>query len=493
MSFRITSNMMRNTYQYNLMNSTNNLNNSMEKVQTQRNFNSYAEDPASATLAFRLRREYFQTSSQIANSKDVYSKFNTGWNNIQGMLKDLINPMDKVSIIRGDSDTSGESRTALAQILRESSESMIQGFNQQLGGHFIFAGNDGLNAPFTWKDGNLYYRGIDVNSGGMKPPTAPEPTWIEDVRTAAEAAGTWSNAAEDWYNYYTHQTDKLPPSAEPSWLTDYANLDGQITDEEQAWIDYYRHETTEPPTAEKPKWANSAPDKYGIPEDMPQFSDDEMQTKWIAYYTDQANYAKLKEMSEEEMYIDLGMGAAEKGANNPLRGTYFNSALSGLNFLDYGIDEDGDPKNFAVLLNELADVFDNWNENGQKYVPDEYLELTGEELKQLMEDKPEVAEEINAYNDAAREKAFRLMDKLKEAQETLTAANVELDARSSFLQTNLSQLQTQATDLNTQILDVEQVDMAAAITEMSWDQYCYSAALKIGNQLLSQSLIDYMN
>ena len=39
---------------------------------------------------------------------------------------------------------------------------------------------------------------------------------------------------------------------------------------------------------------------------------------------------------------------------------------------------------------------------------------------------------------------------------------------------------------------MEQVDLAEAITDFSWEQYCYNAALKIGNQLLSQSLIDYM-
>ena len=34
--------------------------------------------------------------------------------------------------------------------------------------------------------------------------------------------------------------------------------------------------------------------------------------------------------------------------------------------------------------------------------------------------------------------------------------------------------------------------LAEAISGFSWDMYCYNAALKIGNQLLSQSLIDYM-
>ena len=162
MGFRITTNMMMNTYRYNLQNSNKKLSDARDLVLTHRNFNSYAEDPASATQAFRLRREWYQTQNQITNTKDVYSKFNTAHHNVQGMLDDLINPMDKISIIRGENDTSGESRTALAQILRESAESMIQGFNQQLGDQFIFAGNDGLNVPFSWKGETLYYRGIDV-------------------------------------------------------------------------------------------------------------------------------------------------------------------------------------------------------------------------------------------------------------------------------------------------------------------------------------------
>ena len=75
MGFRITTNMMMNTYRYNLQNSTKKRADSSDKVLTQRNFNSYAEDPAAATQAFRLRRDYYQTNNQITNTKDVYSKF----------------------------------------------------------------------------------------------------------------------------------------------------------------------------------------------------------------------------------------------------------------------------------------------------------------------------------------------------------------------------------------------------------------------------------
>ena len=378
MGFRITTNMMVNTYKYNLMNNTNKLADARDKVLTQRNFNSYAEDPSGATQAFRLRRDWYQTSSQLDNANSVYSKFNTAWHNMGGIIKDLSDTNGRVSAIRGTNGTAGESRTALAKVLRETGDSIIQAMNQKVGDQFIFAGNDGLNVPFSWgedPDGNkiLLYRGINVNSKN--------------------------------------------------------------------------------------------------PEDQ----------------------QRLKEMTQEEINIDLGMGLKEDDNAVLINGSAFNAALCGLDFMNYGVDEDGDPKNLALIMRELADVFDGWRENGQKYMPEKYRDMSADEIKQIMEaDGPE-AKEINAYHAEMEEKANRLMDKLNAAQEHTTEKYVELDASASFLQSEQGILSSQKTDLNTQILEVEQIDLADAITRMSYDQMCYNAALKIGTQLLSQSLVDYMN
>ena len=183
MGFRITTNMMVNTYKYNLMNNTNKLADARDKVLTQRNFNSYAEDPTGATKAFRLRRDWYQTNSQLTNTTDTYNKFHTAWTNIQGILKDLENPLAKMASINGTTGTAGESRRALAQVLRETGNSVIQSMNQNIGTHFVFAGDDGLNVPFSWsEDGNtLYYRGVNVNAGKVEKPLAPEPTWLADA------------------------------------------------------------------------------------------------------------------------------------------------------------------------------------------------------------------------------------------------------------------------------------------------------------------------
>lgn len=408
MGFRITTNMMMSTYRFNLMNSTNRLSGSVEKVQTQRNFNSYAEDPAAASQAFRLRRQWCQTSSQLANTDATYSKFHTAWTNLGGVIKDLSDANGRVSAIRGQNGPTAEGRKALALVLRETADSVVQSMNQKVGEQFIFAGNDGLNVPFSWNDDHtvLYYRGINVSAGRVpEPDTATNP---------------------------------------------------------------------------KPGWADNALDpKTFLPKDMNDPPRDDNEAKWVEYFKDQADVKKLEVMSKEQLNLDLGMGLKEDGNGNLINGSAFDSALRGISFLNYGVDkETGDSNCLPMVMQELADVFQAWDEDidPQGYNP----ELAGPSAKGLS------ASELQA-------KADRLLDKLNAAQEHTTEKYVELDAKSAFLKANSSRLSTEVTNLNEQVLDVEQINLADAITQLSWDQMCYNAALKIGTQLLSQSLIDYMN
>ena len=438
MGFRITTNMMMNTYRYNLQGSTKKLSDARDMVLTQRSFNSYADDPAAATQEFRLRRDFYSTYSQLNNTKNVYSKYNTAWNNLQGIKTKLIDGTAIESVMRGTNDTTGEARRGLATTLRETSESLIYALNQKLGDQFIFAGNDGLNVPFEWKGEDLLYRGINVRAGSLvdKPETA-DPGLLDRVSDKAnkQAAvpSTWTDDDEAWYNYLSGAQGAKAPEAgtRPDWVNDLMKEKG-TTDGEKAWLSYYK---------------------------------------------DKDDYMKLKEMSGEELYIDLGMGVAEKSPNNPVNGSYFNGALCGIDFIDFGVDEDGDPKNLALLMREFADIFQAWDENmdPQGYNPD----LAGPSAQGLTKEELE-------------EKAWRLLDKFKDSREHCVEKWDELDAQAVFLVTNQERLETLLTDTNTQILDVSQVDLADAITSFSWQQYCYNAALKIGNQLLSQSLIDYM-
>ena len=315
-----------------------------------------------------------------------------------------------MSAIRGNSDTAGESRSALALVLRETADSVVESMNQKVGEQFIFAGNDGLNVPFTWNKDHtkLYYRGVNVSAGGVEKPTTPEPAWGAIDTTK----GTY------------------------------------------------------------------------LPENMPSSSADPDEQAWIDYYRDQADVKKLEIMSKEELPLDMGMGMKEIDGKL-VNGSAFDSALRGICFLNSGVDvKTGDSLSLPMVMRELADVFQAWDEDTepQGYNP----ALAGPSAVDPKTGQPLSAAELEA-------KAERLMDRLNAAQKHTTEKYVELDAKAAFLKSNSDRLSTEVTNLNEQVLDVEQINLADAITQLSWDQMCYNAALKIGTQLLSQSLIDYMN
>ena len=61
---RATTGGVMKTYRSNLMNSFINMNASRNTVLSQRTFNSFAEDPAAAAKAFRLRKSRMMVESQ---------------------------------------------------------------------------------------------------------------------------------------------------------------------------------------------------------------------------------------------------------------------------------------------------------------------------------------------------------------------------------------------------------------------------------------------
>ena len=68
----------------------------------------------------------------------------------------------------------------------------------------------------------------------------------------------------------------------------------------------------------------------------------------------------------------------------------------------------------------------------------------------------------------------------------------EMDTKSSFLRDNTDFLTDTADSMSQQFMALEDADPAAAISGYMFARYCYDAALKVGNSILSQSLMDYM-
>ncbi|MBQ9493770.1 MAG: hypothetical protein IJR54_08575 [Oscillibacter sp.] len=348
MAFRVTTNGLMRSYRTNLTKINGKVYDTMERVQTTRNFSSSAEDPAAASKAFQLRRSFWRAQDHIDNTKYLLNKYQMGWTSSGAIVNgDGNSPsLDGIaSSLAAISDTAASSRPILGGELISKSESMVMCMNVRYNEEFVFAGIDGMNVPFEWgENGELLYRGVDVSA----------------------AEGT-----ED--------------------------------------------------------------------------------------------YEKLQKLATETGYVDVGIGMQEDENGKIVDSSAFNSAISGIEFLGYGLDEDGDPKNIAVLMNELGNIFQDCDRD------------TGE------------------YADSAdKERAEVLTRKLRDAINHVQEQHVKLSSQSEYLQINLTHLEETQFTLNTEISELEQMDPALSVTEMFWAQYCYQAALKIGNELVSQTLFDYL-
>lgn len=178
------------------------------------------------------------------------------------------------------------------------------------------------------------------------------------------------------------------------------------------------------------------------------------------------NVDALKYMSEDEKkYVDIGLGLKEDENGKVIGTSAFDSSLQGINFMGYGVDKDGDPKNIVSLVSRMSQI--------------------------LKECDPDTGEFKNGEKDRAE--LTRLAEKFGAASNDLKAKHVELTSRSGFLHDNTKLLTNNSDTLNAQIMGIEKANPADAISNFSWAKLCYNTALKVGNSILSQSLMDYIN
>lgn len=475
MGMRVTTGMSMNLYRYNLQNSTANVNNSRNTVLTHRKFSSYGEAPAAATQAWRVRRAMYQTDIYTANNNDTYTRFNIAWATLGQAGHDLEDLDGRSSDIYAANDPTASGRSALGLVLRQTAESVAQTMNGAKSGEsFLFSGNDELNAAFSWDGDMLLYRGVPVNAGGVHEPTEdPVPDRWGDIDPETKLPSKFpvdtsrlDTVDRAWYDYYEAKAkaDKDPTLPQPKLPDTSLPLS---LDVEQANVEV--DDFGVPKIAYEIVKGGTYKNVNGTPTNANQ-----NEILWAARLVDQGNLEKLNRMSKEEVPIDLGMGMLEDDNGKLVDGTYFNRSLPGINMLGYGVDEDGDPKNACMILMRLGQIYENCHEVSGSYDKDD-SSGTSEKAK------------------AIREEATRLIDKLKASQSFVTGNYVEVTAKASYLDQNEDRLKLQGDYLAEQRAEIEDVDLADAISQFSWDYYCYSAALKVGTQLLSQSLIDYMS
>lgn len=434
---RATTGGVLRSYRSNLMNSFTTLNKARDTVLSQRLFNSYAEDPASAAKAFKLRKSRMATESQYNTCNDVYSKYQSAWSCLDSIDKLIdTDTGSSITTLKGTTlkmlnDPTGDAREQLSTALDQISETIVQMLNQTYNGNFIFAGADGHNVPFEVRSVNgqnkLFYRGVDVDAAVPDVLEGVSVTLNDDGTVVASAAGEdYISAGVSLVPYDVNDaTAEAPDNAlqkEDGSEYIYTDADGK--------------------------------QYYIVLEDR----DDVITKEDYDKAVDDAK--KLEYLVDEKYFVDIGLGFQENLNGKLIESSGFNASLIGLNFIGYGMDEDGDPKNIYSLVQRMKDIADA--ANAGSWTNEEYDEFYG------------------------------LVGKLEDASSEFKTAYTNMDAGTMKLKNSLGLLEDNFYALQEQYSDLEDVDMADAITSFVWAQYCYNAALKVGNSVLSESLMDYL-
>ncbi|MCI9229294.1 MAG: hypothetical protein HFG86_14960 [Dorea sp.] len=175
---------------------------------------------------------------------------------------------------------------------------------------------------------------------------------------------------------------------------------------------------------------------------------------------------RLEELSKDSSFVDLGFGLTlnsktsdASSAVNVDASSAFNISLPGINLVGFGEYTNADgtttPKNMLLLIGEIANTLEQ-----PDFDYDKYKDLLG---------------------------------KFDERRSDVLKHVTTLGTNTEFLTTTADRLQTNEINLTQQIDNVVNVDMAEAIMNFSWAQYAYNSALKVGNNILTPSFIDFMN
>ena len=516
---RATTSGVLNSYRTNLMQSFITQSTAMKNILKPRNFHSYADDTASASRAYQIRRSLQRTGAQLGSSQTLTYKFESAWAALEHVVNDIDNGQSDSEwdkILKGLSDTTADARSALGKAMIKLGDDIIQCMNTKYGDNFVFAGADGLNVPFEIReDGHLYYRGVnvdtevpkllgetkvgqgtpiqvklDANGNYVQDNTGTSYLRADSVEIMSKAeyekatklmAGLYNadgtpNTGGDYVIVEGKTTTIDPNDYDPDKdlvLKDVngqpvADVNGNYTVIKDAIIKRADFEASKPKALTDANNNNAMVEvnKDGVPTQNGGYyvvvNDAEAISK-KDYEQAKSDLAKLDYMSKEGNYVDIGRGLQEDEDGNLIESSAFNQALQGINYLGYGVDEDGDPKNLVSMVRRMGEICTQF-QNGE-----------------WTKDSPGW-DELN-----------RLANKFHEQAKELQNMHTDLDADAKALKNNNDLLTDKADTMKEQIHDLEDMDEAEAISSFIWAQYCYNAALKVGNSVLSESLMDYMS
>lgn len=475
-------------FRYNLNRSGYSMNQAMIKVDTQRNFNSFAEDPAAAARCFQLRRSYLRTSSQLTLNDAVYSKYQQAWKTLDGVSEmiDTVKPdTGFTSILEALNDPIASGRNALGQSLVSKADGMIQSMNGRYGENFVFSGADTLTVPFTWRAAaNPNY--IDPETAdpanpdhaaafkyyAFADPTAnpPDPTKLVGTNDISDLSKVVQDPVPNPARNDPDYDTTLRPG-DDGYEGAYLSADGSGSTDDVGQAKWAPREN--------PDYDETTTMKYLKADGTPTNIENEAGRKlcYRGVLVDENNSEKMNYyLYDEKKFMDLGLGFQERDGEI-VESSVFDTALQGVYYLG-----GTGTKPETVTIKDKEWTFDD--------IPNNVVSIM-EEFGQILLRCDPKSGDWASEEDRARAQA--LAQRFEDSASLAKQRYDELDAQSGFLKDNSELLSSNAKTLNEQFLALEDINPALAISEFMYAKYCYDTALKIGNSLLSQSLMDYMS
>ena len=169
---------------------------------------------------------------------------------------------------------------------------------------------------------------------------------------------------------------------------------------------------------------------------------------------DPANMTALEAEANQKLYVDLGFGLTFDNNNQVISSSAFNTSLPGISVVGYGKDAEGMSNNMIVLVGQMAEELEKEDFNKEEY-----------------------------------EKLWTKFDEMSKKVDDTVAT---LGTKTQLLTDTKERLTDLDLALQEQLDSAINIDPAEAIMNYSWAQYAYNAALRVGTNILSPSLLDFI-
>lgn len=185
-------------------------------------------------------------------------------------------------------------------------------------------------------------------------------------------------------------------------------------------------------------------------------------SKTLEELDDVINQAEIKELKDDSLYVDIGLGVEFEGPpdNNVKRNTVFNYSIPGINFVGNGE---------ATISSGT--------------VSNNFYDLIGSIKEELLKDD-------GTYSATKADEMYGL---LKESIQKSYQTTTQVGSKTNYLEFMSERYETQDYNLQDRQVEVEGVDAAYTYIAFQSQKVAYQAALQMGQSVVQQSVFDYMS